>query len=299
MSFDALSFLRENGIQYFEEGANVQSGWVGVQCPFCSDHSNHGGFNLSAGYYNCWRCGGHRVVDYIVEVLRIPEYEAWDIHDRYSTRDLLLHKLNSKKIAKAQSVEMPGEELTKYHRRYLKSRGFDPDFIQSKYGVKGTGPLGDFKLRLMIPIIYHKQVVSYTGRDITGRQQIRYKTLRVEDSVINPKHVLYNVDNCTGDWVGVVEGPIDCWRMGDNFCAGLGTSFTDQQIRMLSFYERVAFLFDPEPEAQARAEKYGVLLSSLGVRKVITVDVELDKDPGEFSERMASRVRDRILHLLR
>ncbi|RDE12171.1 MAG: hypothetical protein C4K49_10850 [Candidatus Thorarchaeota archaeon] len=298
MVFDVIAFLRDNGIQYFEEGANVQRGWVGVRCPFCYDHSNHGGFNLAKGYYNCWKCGGHRVIAYIQELLRVPEHEAIDIYDDYSSRTTILQHLNDKKVAKAKKVDMPGEELGKFHRRYLLGRGFDPDYISTKYQVKGTGPVGSFKLRLMVPIIYHGQLVSFSGRDITGKQVIRYKTCSVEESVINPKHVLYNLDNCKKDWVGVVEGPFDCWRMGDDYCAGLGTTFTDQQIRLLSFYDKVVFLFDSEPEAQARAEKYGMQLSSLGVKKVIVADIETNKDPAEFSERMAERVRRKVGELL-
>lgn len=298
MSFDVIGFLQDNGIQYYEEGRNVQQGWVGVQCPFCMDHSNHGGFNLAKGYFNCWRCGGHSVVDYIQEVLRVPEHQAISIFDEYSSRDIVLRSLNNqKKVPKAKHIELPGGELTKFHRKYLISRGFDPDFIVEKYKITGTGPIGNFKLRVIIPIIYHKEIVSYTGRDITGRQPIRYKTLSVEESVINPKHVLYNLDNCQSDWVGVVEGPFDCWRMGDNFCAGLGTSFTDQQLRLLSFYRKVVFLFDSEPEAQKRAYKYAVQLSSLGVKKVFVVDSEVSKDPGDFSDRMAQRVKSKVERL--
>jgi DNA primase len=298
MSFDAIGFLRDNGIQYFEEGPNVQRGWVGVRCPFCYDHSNHGGFNLAEGYFSCWKCGGHRVTHYIQEMLRVPEHEAIDIYEDYSSRTTILTHLNNKKVAKAKKVEMPGDELNKFHIQYLKARRFDPAFIVEKYKTKGTGPVGVFKLRLMIPIIYHSETVSFTGRDITGKQLLRYKTLGVEESMINPKHTLYNLDNCKENWVGVTEGIFDCWRMGDNYCATLGTTLTDQQIRLLSFYDRVVFLFDSEDDAQARAYKYGTQLSALGVKKVLVVDAESGKDPGDFSERMAERVRQKVRALL-
>jgi hypothetical protein len=297
--FDALGFLHENGIPYILGPApNIQAGWAGVRCPFCSDHSTHGGFNLEAGYFNCWKCGWHKTVDFISVTLQIPEEEAYGLYDDYSGRGVLLQRLNAKKVPKAKSIELPGGELNKFHRKYLISRGFDPDFIQSKYHVTGTGPSGNFKLRVIIPIIYHGQVVSYTGRDITGKQPIRYKTLGVEDSVINPKHVLYNLDNCKEEWVCVVEGAFDNWRMGDNFCATLGTTLTDQQIRLLSVYKRVALLFDSESEAQRRAEKYGVQLSSLGVDRVVVLDTERGKDPATYSERLAERVRREVVEIL-
>jgi len=289
MGFDALLFLRDNGVQYWEEGKNVRRGWVGVRCPFCSDHSNHGGFNVVRGSYSCWRCGGHDIESVIMELLHVSFSRARQLVEEYSVHGQIFRAMNRKQ-ARAKSVTMPGDPLTEFHRKYLQSRGFDPDYIQKKYGVLGTGPVGPFKLRIMIPIIYHGSVVSYTGRDITGKQLIRYKSLGIEESVINPKHVLYNIDNCRRDWVCLVEGCLDVWRMGDDFCAGLGTQLTDQQIRLLSNYRTVVILFDPEREAQQKAERYASVLSSLGVR-VFVVDTESEEDPGAMSDDRAHEVR--------
>ena len=293
MAFDVIPFLRDNGIAYYEDGENVQRGWVGVRCPFCYDHSNHGGFNLSGGYFNCWRCGGHSVVDYVKAVLHLHYDDAQTIVDEYSTRTTLLHHLNEKKIARAAKVDLPGEPLGKFHRKYLQVRGFDPDFIESKYLVKGTGPVGKWKLRIMIPLIFHGNTVSYTGRDITGGKQLRYKTLGVENSVVNPKYILYGFDDCKEDSIVVVEGPFDVWRMGDGYCSGLGTTLTDQQLRLLSSFKTVAFLFDAEPEAQCKAVDYATRLSSLGSRAFV-IDIEDTKDPADLSERRAARLKQQI-----
>jgi DNA primase len=290
MSFDALTFLRDNGVPYWEEGENVSPGWVAIRCPMCSDHSNHGGFNIAGGYYSCWKCGGHKLAKVVASLLHISWDQAEGVIYDYSAEAQLRGMLNKRREAKAATVDLPGEQLNKFHRKYLSSRGFDPDYIERKYGVLGTGPVGDYCLRIIIPIMFHGRVVSFTGRDITGKQKIRYKTLSVEKSVMNPKHVLYNMDNCREDWVVVVEGPLDVWRMGDNFVAGLGTQLTDQQLRLLFSYKKVIFLFDSELEAQKRAEKYATTIGSLGVDTHV-IDLETDKDPGELPDHLVQEVR--------
>jgi DNA primase len=298
MSFDVLRFLRENHIPFSEKGNNVQEGWVGVRCPFCGDSSNHGGFNLLRGYYNCWRCGWHSVTDYIQVMLGVSFSEAKEIFEDYTVSNSVRQTLNRTNVVNATTVDLPGGELTEYHRQYLIRRGFDPDFLVQKYHIQGTGPVGFYRLRIIIPIIYRGRVVSFTSRSITDRQYPRYLTCKIEQSVMNPKHVLYNIDNCVSEWVGVVEGVFDCWRMGDNYCATLGTTMTEQQLRLLLSYQTVVFLFDSEEEAQARARKYAAMLSALGVKKTIVFDSELQKDPGEFSEERALYVRREILRLV-
>jgi len=295
--FDALAFLRDNNIQYYEEGNNVSRGWVGIRCPLCFDHSNHGGFNVAGGYYYCWKCGGHSLVEVVRELLSVSIEDAEATIDDYSGRMAVLQKLKEKRQARAKNIELPGEPMQMIHRKYLRRRGFEPRHIEEKYHVLGTGPAGDFKLRLIIPIIYKGQVVSFTGRDITGEQKLRYKTLSIEESVINPKHVLYNLDNCTGEQVCLVEGPTDVWRMGDGFCSSLGTQLTGQQIRLLADYRKVVILFDSEVEAQRRAERYAAALGSLGVEKAVVVDVETDKDPGSFSPEKAEWLREEVKRL--
>jgi len=50
--FDVEQFLYDYSVSYTTSGKNVSQGWIGVQCPFCDDHSSHGGFNINEGYYN-------------------------------------------------------------------------------------------------------------------------------------------------------------------------------------------------------------------------------------------------------
>ena len=290
MSFDALAFCRDYRIKYWQDGNNVKNGWVNITCPLCNDTSNHGGFNPGAGYYHCWRCGGHSLEYIVSKVLFLNKQKSEALLINYSG-GVSFQKLKAKPSGVVSSVSIPGEPLDRLHRRYLRRRGFDPILLQSKYGLTGTGIAGDWKYRIMIPIFYQGRLISYQGRDITDKQKLRYKTLSPEKSVINPKHILFNLDNCRTNTVCVVEGVFDVFRMGDGFAATLGTSMTEYQIKLLSDYGRVIFLFDPEPAAQERARRAAGKLAALGVFAEL-IDLEIEKDPGELTEEEAVEVRN-------
>jgi DNA primase len=272
----------------------VNPGWINVHCPFCRrDEGFHGGFPESGDYFHCWKCGGHYIDLTIQKLLHISRKEYNEIIPQYSAEVLLRAKLNKKK-PKAQKIEMPGEDLNKAERKYLKDRRFDPDFLVQKYGIRGGGIVGEWKFRILIPMYMNHQLISFTGRDITGQQKQRYKNLEIEKSVMDPKTIVFNWDNAPGPKVGIVEGPMDVFRMGDDFICTFGTSVTSAQIgRIAEKYKEVYFLFDPEEDAQKKAQKNAELLSSLGVEAWV-VDIENDCDPGDLSEYEVERLRSEM-----
>jgi DNA primase len=288
--FDFARIFRENGIPFI---VDMSSGWVNIKCPFCADHSFHGGFNLKKGYFHCWRCGGHRLDLTLARLLKIEEIEVDNILFEYQGRSVFIKKLNNKQKNISKLHKM-GEELNRRDLSYLRKRGFDPDFLIKKYQITSGGFIGDWKFRILIPIIYDGQLISYQGRDITGKQKLRYKTLSNELSIKDPKTILYNLDNCTSDMVVLVEGVFDCWKLGDGVAATFGTSMTEAQINLLSRrFSKIRFLFDPEPAAQKRALFYANKIAALGV-SVDVLDSELGHDPGDFTEKEVQIFRDAL-----
>ena len=291
--FDLISFCKNYGIHYATKGKNIGPGWLGLNCPFHHDTAFHMGFNASGSYFYCWKCGGHSVQNVIKEFLKCSSYEAQSIEDEYGTRGTLLDTIN-RKTPQATSLVLPGEPLTGIYRKYLRKRGLDPDEIVEKYGVQAGGIIGDWKFRLMIPVYQNNVLVTYQGRDITGNSDLRYKTLSVEQSVINPKHCLYNLDKVPSrEKIGVCEGVVDVWKLGDGFVATLGTSTTEEQVRKLSIYKNVYIVFDPEVEAQKRAKKLGERIAVMGVN-VELVDTGLDHDPGDMTPKEVENFRGEL-----
>jgi len=73
---DIIELLEEHDIQFWRTGKNVSRGWVGLQCPFCDDDSNHLGIHKKSLRCRCWKCGGHKLINTLMEVLSIPFKEA-------------------------------------------------------------------------------------------------------------------------------------------------------------------------------------------------------------------------------
>ena len=190
------------------------------------------------------------------------------------------------------SVKLPGGALKKIHIKYLKERGFDPEYLVKKYKLQGTTWL-DFgwEYRIIIPIIVNGVVVAFQGRTVID-DKIRYKTSKNEESIIPAKNILYNMDNCKGRYAVIVEGAFDAMRIGDGVVATLGTGMTQAQKELIyEKYDEVTFLFDPVYEAQKRAEEHGNDLAALGVT-VNICNMEWEHDPGSLTEEEIKKVRN-------
>lgn len=291
MSFNAVKFLEDYNIPHFTEGKNCAPGWINIQCPFHLD-TNHGGFNIRTGLYNCWKCGKSSIENVIQELLDINYYEAKNIKEEYEDSMIYKNQLNKEKLI-PKNIELPGGSLQKMHIKYLRKRNFNPEYLVKKYGIKGTNFTGKFKYRIIIPIYYKYRLVSYQGRDVTDKQRLRYKALSKEESGFDLGTILYGIDDCKKDYIGIVEGAFDRFRMGDDFVSCLTSNLTDKQIKLLSGFKKVYFLFDPEKEAYMKAKKVSRQLCSLGVKSYI-VSLDDNRDPADLTDEEAKDIRKEI-----
>ena len=186
---------------------------VNVECVYCtsSSHSKHLGFNLADGHCACWKCGGHQATPTLARLLAIPSGEVADVLAQYESRNYVLNHLN-KRIPQAKHLELPTDTFTPAEREYLRKRDFSPRFLHEKYGVVGGGIAGEWKYRIIIPLIINGKIVSWTGRTILSKKKAdelkipRYKNLSIEESCVNPKTSLFNLDNCNKSRVILTEG---------------------------------------------------------------------------------------------
>ena len=185
-------------------------------------------------------------------------------------------------------------------RKYLRERNFNPKLLHNKYKVVGGGITGDWKYRIIIPLIINGKIISWTGRSILEKSKLkelnipRYKNLSIEESVINPKECLFNLDHAKNKTVVLTEGAFDVMRLGDDFICSFGTSLTQSQIKELKMrYEKIFIMFDNEPEAQEKAKKYGMMLSSVGV------DVEIVDAYSDFNKNDGGELNDEEVKIIR
>lgn len=289
MKIDLKKYLIDNNISVIDMGKNTQKGWININCPFCADHDNHGGFHLvSKFYYTCWKCGWHSLDSVFKKILKKSFLEVKVELANYiiSTEhnDIIHKKTNT-------NIIVPGtKKYLNYHKKYLEKRSFDIDFLIEKYDLFFTNHLSDYNYRIIFPIKFKNEIVSFQGRSIIPNHPIRYKACSKEKEIINHKNLLYNLDNCKLNTIIVVEGIFDCLRLGDNSCALFGTGYTENQVKLLSNYKNVYILFDNEKIAQEKAERLGIQLSSLNVSvNIMNIDRE---DPAVLTEKEVRNIKN-------
>jgi len=301
MRIDVIQIFQDNGIEYFESGKNVQTGWINIQCPLCDDQSNHGGFNLESHdtYFNCWLHGWSSL--YSVFKKLIPHANFKELQHDYRNRntDAIIEEGTVKEVfQKNKKVIIPGNNIPGLlHKRYFKKRDFnDLEYLIIKYNLHFTDHLEstDYKFRIIFPINWKGKTISYQGRDVTNEQVIRYKACSKHNELMNHKSILYNIDNCNKSYIGVVEGIFDCIRFGDNFAATFGVAYTNMQLQLLKKYKMVFIIFDPDKAGQTRAEKLSIALSSFGVHNSIIVLDDKNKDPAKLSDREVIQIKKEL-----
>jgi 5S rRNA maturation endonuclease (ribonuclease M5) len=286
--FDVIQFLDSYGIEKFREGKNVQDGWVNIKCPLCDDHSNHGGFNLSGVYYNCWRCGSSSIPWVIKNLLGISYSKAIDVFQQFDSDSVEVPDIVEKE---QMQFFVPGNVIEERHMRYLRNRGFDEEVVR-KFDLRGTERFGDYRNRIVIPIYFNGYVVSWQLRTIVDAEP-RYITCPDNVSIIPAKDVLYNIDSCNKRKAIVMEGVVDVWKFGDGACATFGTSFTAKQLTLMSeLLDDVFILFDRDDAGEEAAEKLAVLLDGVEVDTEI-IEIE-QEDPGSLSIEEAQKIKDEL-----
>lgn len=281
-NFDIFSFLDTNSIDYSTKGKNIGRGWIGLDCPFCGDSSNHFGWNLKQKNYSCWVCGekGNTIV-LIRRLLKCGFYDALEVLSSHQSAKLIIdddiplvpHGTN---IIPSQATK----GLLPRHREYLIERNFNPDEIEEKYHLYSCHTYGFYKHSIIIPIIYNREIVSFTSRDITGMRPSRYISCPLDKSIISIKETLYGIDEVNESCV-VVEGPFDKWRIGDGVVASMSKVITRKQILQLieKKVKNIFILFDSE--AKVRANYTANLLSLTGQFKSVEI-LDIDCEEPEF-----------------
>jgi DNA primase len=291
---DLIELLRHHDIPHTTEHHHATRGSVQVHCPFCGDAGFHLGIRLDGKVAHCWRCGGHNGAAVLAALLRRPYREIEQLLSGIPATKIPKRKTSAEGDGEILPVSLPigTGPMQDRHKQYLRRRGFDPDALESEYGLQGTGPLGSCKHRIVIPIVRQGTTISYTARDITGKAAARYKTCPGDIETHPAKQWLYHLDRRIGaDRILVVEGPTDVWRMGPGTVATMGISWTWAQAELLSKFARVFVLFDPEERAQRQAQSLVDALRFLSVEAEIADPVGGAEDPGSMTEGQVKSLR--------
>ncbi len=292
-AFDWQRLLDEQRIEYVTRGPNVKRGEINIKCPFCgsADPSYHMGLNLDNGWWSCWRRrdvhSGKSPVKLICALLRIPVFKALEIAGL--SKDYVdpdgFDAVAARILGKAGPIENPKAKKsfldfdpsfepitdklrTRRHWNYLYGRGFDHkqrgreevDLLVEQYQLKASIKSQHWAERVIIPFFLDGKLVTWTGRAISPSSR-RYRDLELEQSMVDVKETLYNVDaiHDGGRWLVLQEGPFDVLKV-DFFGRSLGVrsvglatnSMSDEQAFLLKMaegkFERIVIMMDTKSE---------------------------------------------------
>lgn len=309
MKIDYRAYCTDNGIEVKNIRNNI---WLIVKCPFCRSSSGkyHGAVNISSGAYHCWKCGKHSRDDFVATTANIinDKREIFNYLKKYATdyidyvvpepqdSKLGLDSIKIKINSSPKGLSYPGgNEFTPKSKKYLSSRGFNPDYLIDKYHLKiGSMYSSEWAKRIIIPIIKDNKVISWQGRTYVNNK-LRYRAASLKES-LNIKHEIYNIDNCNRDTVIVVEGIFDCWKIGNDCCALFGISVVDEQIKKLADrFDKIYFLFDPEQKAQDMAKMCCRKLATYGKKAYIIDMSDSDsEDPGDMTKEEVLELKQTV-----
>lgn len=304
---DVQRIFVDYGVEFVTESGHrhAREGWVNTECPFCKSEEGHFGYhlgwNIDSEYFYCWRCGPKPTVKTLSNVLNTPLNVTYEIIKRYG-----VVRSYKKRLPKGKKpFKLPSDlvKLTKAHKRYLKSRNFNPDKVEKMWGLKSTTAFSylydkekeiDYRFRIYIPFRWNGEVVSFDTRDTTDKAESKYKACPIDREVKERKSILYgNQEEWETTGIGV-EGPTDVWRLGDKACALSGIAFTQRQVREIAnHFTKFAVVFDDEPQAQRQAQK---LVKELQFRNVDAYSIKIEGDPGDMDDRQAKRLVKSILN---
>lgn len=299
MIFNAKEFFSDYSIEWREHGhKHCRPGWIQTACPFCTGNPGyHLGYNLDGGFFTCWRCGFHSVIE-VVKALSGQDWgRAKKAVSEYN-RAFSLTSAHTPTIRQDRriSVRLPRiiHDLKAPHMRYLKKRGYNPRKLAKIWGLMGTGPVGDYKHRIIAPITLNGRLVSYQGRDYTEKSRLRYKACKQRDELIDHKNLLYGLDQAKGTSCILVEGITDVWRLGPGAVATFGIKYKPSQFQLLwERFSKVFVMYDNDPQAIKQAKKIAnelVVLFDLDVEICI-----IKSDPGKLSQKTADKYVRQLL----
>ena len=294
---EIIKLLNDFKIPYNETGKNISGGWIGVQCPFCNDTSDHLGYNVEDDYgFNCWKCGKHSITETISELTGLSYSQTKKLLKQYEGQD---YKKQVKIKPKKKKHKFPSKtlDLQPIHEKYLQNRNFTPEYLEELWRIKGTRIISsldgiDLKHRIIVPIHWDKQEVSWQSRDVTNQANIKYITCPQEREIIHHKDIVYKHPDYKGEIGIACEGVFDVWRFGKIAFCTFGINFTQRQIRVISLlYRKVYIAFDPEPQAQKQAL---ILQKELQFRGVECKVLTLISDPADMKQSETDNIVKRI-----
>ena len=190
---------------------------------------------------------------------------------------------------------------------HLKSKGFTIGEMMSAnvIGKSQRGSYYDrFRHRVMFPIINIRgNIIGFSGRAMPGEDKMGGKYVNTSDTPVYKKSenlfaMNFAKNNCA-ERIVLVEGNMDVIALHQagitNAVAALGTSFTAEQVNLISRYTKeIVIIMDADAAGQKAVRRAFEMLKNSGLN-VKVVSVPEGKDPDEFIKKHGA---DKFRYLL-
>lgn len=315
-----IDFLEQYNIPYRTAGRNVARGNINICCPKCgqegkSDDDFHMGINPETGVFGCWRSAEHRGRNFAT-VIKALIGCSWQEAERLTGKTVVLEEDNFKnmldklrqpmikeeikKIGGVKTLQFPKEfkklkytPLADRFWNYIADRGFDAvEPFVNLYDVH-YALTGDYKDRIIFPLYYKNELITYVGRSIYKEAFLRYRDLEIDKSVRHCKQALWNYDKLAkgGKVLFVCEGLFDAGKLdfylplGYNATCLMTKSMTEEQFYLLKdlapLYDEVRFFLDEDAQKQSNELVRELCFLKNVKNQKLPEGVE---DPGELSK---------------
>jgi len=276
-----------------------RQGWINTTCPFHQGSAGgyHLGYNLTKGYFFCFGCGWHPVDLTIQTLIKTDKQQVKKILLNYIAAGQLLESgLKEEPYEKTEELKWPEGygKMIDAHKNYLLKRGFNPEQLEREWDIGGTRHWGFYAFRIIAPITFHGETVSWQSRDITDKQKAKYLPCPKEQELLHHKQLLYGLDKARWRTGVVVEGVTGVWKLGPGSVATFGVEYTASQLLLLSeSFDEIRILYDGDEPGQNAAERMGWELGAMGREVEILEPLNCDSGdmPQEISDEIMKEVR--------
>jgi len=289
-SFDVRSYLAELG---YNPESRSQGKFFYVNCPDCDHDGPHLWIRTDNGVWGCWKNRNHRggPVHLVMHLERLDYPAARARTAKFYTHGSVVVEERTKKL-EFKEIGLP-EGLIKADdsreaMEFLRKRGFTIQTVKdwNLYYAKNTRYKGlKFKQRIIIPIYHNGRIVAFQGRDITGKQKIKYMTSPPDENAAPLTKTVYNIDRVNPNLVVVTEGVLDAWAVGKDCGVCLfGKKVYPEQLTLFDKkgVNNVIICLDGEAisESQHIAHDLSVVVS-----KVEVMELPIDEDPASLGNK--------------
>jgi len=299
MQIDWRGLLDEIGVEWTDRGKNTSSGNINVKCCWClDDPSKHLAIALMKEAYFCYRSpgqhSGKKATNLLFKLKGIREPEALRLLRKY-------HRAGGAPMPARLPTDMQ-QQKTAWSRfanagnnkealEYLSGRGFpSPRTLCEQFDLR-YAPNGMWARRLLIPLHFNGEAVSWTARDMTSRYEQKYL---MNDTSSFAALCTPDIIKPTPAIAVIVEGPMDALRIAQAtrdariisiaLCGkSLGSEKLLQIRKACETCNDILVALDADAPMSACYQAIADIQSATNVQRVGRAKLPLGiKDPGEL-----------------